>query len=82
MEISVKPVDNGWIVFDRTGKTSNVFTDREKMMEHLNDIVPETGSEAEFIDNLDAQEDIYDDCDEEEEDFGEELMKTLDELMI
>jgi len=71
MDIVISPVDNGWLVTSKTAGTRKVFTDREAMMEHLNDIVPPSGDGQAFIDGIDAEcdEDCEEDWDEDAENF-------------
>jgi len=64
MDIQVQPVDNGWLVTSKTAGTRKVFTDREAMMEHLNDIVPPSGEGQDFIDAIDDEGDCDEDWDE------------------
>ena len=62
MDITIDAVNNGWLVICKSLKTANVFTDRESMMAHINDIVPATMGQDNFVDNLDDNEA---DCDYE-----------------
>jgi len=57
MDINIEPMDNGWLVVDRTTRGRKVFTDREKMLEYLNEVIPATRDEQGFIDGLDDESD-------------------------
>ena len=76
MNISIEPVNNGWLVKDRTNKKCNVFSDREKMMEHLNNIIPETNEQKDFIDAIDAVDAI-----EDKEHIDERAAAIIDKLV-
>ena len=73
MDINVEPLDNGWLVVDRTTKGRKVFIDREKMMEYLNEILPATRDEQGFIDNLNDDPDDIEDVIQDAEDAILEL---------
>lgn len=82
MQIEVKPTDNGWIVIDKSGRKNktSVFIDREKMMEHINDILPLTLTEQGFVDGLDDEEDCedeWDDCQTYEADSLKQIQDAI-----
>lgn len=56
MDISVKPVTNGWLVVNRTTRDSRVFIDRKEMLDYLDETIPMSGEQAEFVDGLDAED--------------------------
>ena len=53
MNIIIEHVDNGWLVINKQIRSFKVFIDRESMMEHIDEMVPATNEESDFIDNLD-----------------------------
>ena len=83
--MNIEPMDNGWLVVDRTTKGRKVFTDREKMMEYINEIVPATREEQGFIDGLndesdDESDESYNNDNEEEE--MEAMVKVLEKSFM
>ena len=71
MELDIYPVKNGWVINDHSHGESTVFTDREEMMKHLNDILPETQEQSQFVEAIDEEPaDPYEDSDDPADLFG------------
>jgi hypothetical protein len=45
MEIVIEPADNGWLVSTNNKKTNRVFVNREEMIKHIGESIPDAGSD-------------------------------------
>jgi len=58
--IRIEPIYNGWLIEDyditNNNKTTKIaIHDREKLVKYLTELIPPSGSEQEFIDNIDKE---------------------------
>ena len=68
MDITIQPVNNGWLVNNITLHKLRVFIDREAMMDYLDEIIPPTDEEPVFLDNV-SDENSEDDDDWDDDDL-------------